>query len=783
MKHIIQKTILLLALILPTTGAAYDFCVNGIYYNVNGNEAAVTYKGQESYSETSYSGAVTIPSSFTYNGTTYTVTAIEDYAMSDCSGVTSVSLPNTIKTIGEQAFLFCSSLTSINFPNSVTRVGNAAFYGTAWYNNQPDGLVYTGQVAYKYKGTMPSGTTITLRDGTACITDRAFSACSGLVSISIPNSVKIVGQEAFYGTAWYDNQPDGLVYAGLVAYKYKGTMPSGTSITLRSGTPSITDYAFDNCSGLTIITIPNSVTRIGTSAFRGCSSLTSINIPYSVTDIGKTAFNDCSGLTSITVASGNAKYDSRNNCNAIIMTATNTLIRGCKNTSIPNTVTTIGDDAFSGCTGLTSISIPNPVTVIGKCAFDHCTALTSINIPNSVTVINNAAFSECIRLTSVTIPNSVTEIRFGVFYGCSGLTRINLPNTITAIGECAFSDCIALTSISIPNSVTSIGSCAFRNCIGLTNLIIPNSVASIDAFAFQHCSGLTNILIPNSVTSMDENILIDCPSLASITVDGGNPVYDSRNNCNAIIETANNSLIVGCKNTVIPNTVTEISNQCFYGCSGLTSINIPKSVTYISEWAFMECPSLSRITVESGNMRYDSRNNCNAIIETANNALIVGCKNSTIPNTVTKIGYSAFWGSGVTSITIPNNVTQIGWSAFHNCSRLTNIYCHITVPPTISDDTFNESYGATLYVPGESVSAYQSAEYWCMFARIKGLGSGEPGDADGDGNISIADVTLIIDYILGNVSGEFHEDAADVNGDGSVNIADVVSLIDILIFY
>ena len=781
MKPIIRTSLLLLVLLLPATGAAYDFCVDGIYYNANGNEASVTYKGQEYYSEKSYSGAVTIPASVTDGGTTYTVTDIEEFAMYECSGVTSVSLPNTIKTIGGQAFLFCSGLASINFPNSLVKVGNAAFYGTAWYDNQPDGLVYTGLVAYKYKGSMPSGTTITLRDGTTSITDHAFYACSGLVSISIPNSVKTVGEEAFTGTAWLDNQPDGLVYAGLVAYKYKGTMPNGTTITLRSGTPSITGFAFDNCSGLTKITIPNTVTQIGISAFRGCSSLTSVNIPYSVTDIGKSAFNDCSGLTSITVASGNAKYDSRNNCNAIIMTATNTLIRGCKNTSIPNTVTTIADHAFYGCTALTRITIPNSITRIGNNAFFHCTALTSISIPNSVTVIDYGAFSECVGLTSVTIPNSVTEICYGVFSKCSGLTRINLPNTITAIGGSAFDGCSALTSVSIPNSVLTIGDFAFGFCHRLTSITIPNSVISIDSFAFTDCIALTSINIPNSVTHISENILLNCPSLASITVDSSNSAYDSRNNCNAIIETATNSMISGCKNTVIPNTVTEISNQCFYGCSALTSINIPKSVTYISGWAFMECPSLSRITVENGNPVYDSRDNCKAIIETASNTLIIGCKNSTIPNTVTRIGYDAFCGSGLTRITIPNSVTEIGWSAFHNCSKLTDIYCFISVPPMISEDTFNESYGATLNVPMESVGAYQSAQYWCNFSSIKGIGDAVPGDADSDGKISIADVTSIIDYMLGRVDSNFNGAAADVNGDGAVNIADIVDLIDILL--
>ena len=272
-------------------------------------------------------------------------------------------------------------------------------------------------------------------------------------------------------------------------------MPSGTSIVLKEGTKGIAGEAFYKCRGLTSVTIPNSVTSIGDRAFEDCFDLTSVTIPNSVTSIGDYAFSRCSGLTSIKVESGNSVYDSRENCNAIIETETNTLISGCKNTIIPNSVTSIGDRAFDGCSDLTSVTIPNSVTYIGVGAFWDCSGLTSVTIPNSVTSIGIRAFSNCDGLTSVTIPNSVTSIGRFAFNNCSGLTSVtwNAKNCNNNAYYSLFIGCTNIKTFEFASEVERIPAYLCYDLTGLTSVIIPNSVTSIGDEAFWGCIGLTRI--------------------------------------------------------------------------------------------------------------------------------------------------------------------------------------------------------------------------------------------------------------------------------------------------
>ncbi len=533
MKHLYSLSLLLLALMLPATARAHDFYVNGIYYNINGNEVTVTYRGTDSWNHNTYSGDVTIPATVTYGGTTYSVTSIGDYAFYDCSDLSSITIPNSVTTIGYEAFRGCSILANIDIPNSVSTVGNLA-----------------------------------------------FADCSSLNSITIPNSVTSIGNAAFY-----------------------------------------------NCWNLTSVTIPNSVTSIGGDAFVGCSA-----------------------LTSIVVAEENSTYDSRNNCNAIIETSSNTLVIGCKNSTIPNSVTSIGGPAFFGCSGLTNIEIPNSVTSIGYGAFAYCSGLTYI-------------FS--LALVPPTITDSFT------FYNCSG--ALYVPD-------------LAVEAYKA-DPYWSI----FANIIGMPYTF------EVDGTNY-HTTTMNTVSV---MANGDEGLLYtgDVVIPDSVTYEG------------------------------YTFAVTGIESNAFDGCFELTSITIPNSIETIGGQAFQGC-------------------------------------------------------TGLTSVTIGSGVTAIGAKAFNYCNALETVKCLGTVPPVMaSTDCFSTAaYNrATLLVPRNTEATYTAADYWYKFAHIDGWGSAGRGDIDGDGVVSINDVTRMIDAILtGDYEGIYVE-SADLNSNGRLDIGDVTTIIDMLL--
>ena len=585
---------------------------------------------------------------------------------------------------------------------------------------------------------------VVVNDSVTSIGNRAFYECSGLASVTIGSGVTSIGESAFY------------YCTGL------------TSVTIPNSVTTIGYNAFYDCTGLTSIEIPNSVTTIGNYAFGYCSGLTSIEIPNSVTTIGQQAFYNCTGLTSITVNSGNSVYDSREGCNAIIETATNTLVTGCKNTVIPNSVTTIGKYAFHNCSGLTSIVIPNSVTTIGNYAFAYCSGLTSIVIPSSVTTIGQQAF-----------------------YNCTGLASVTIGNRVMTIGEFAFSKCTGLTSLAIPNSVTTIGNYAFQYS-DLREIHIPASVESIGDYAFTW------------------NL-----NLQGITMDSGNKVYNIPANSNVIMR--GDSVVFGWQGAVIPENAVAIGNGAFNSVKGITSITIPASVTSIGEWAFEACSDLTEIYCLSETPARIYSTTFQGLYDTVTLYVPAG----------SKVAYQAanYWKNftNIVEIIVPGDIDVDGTVDVADVTALVGVILNgeeTEETPTeqtfedwastnagVSSSTSQNSY--TLEAAEGSVltfdwSVSSESNYDWLTITIDGTqilrksgsytGSYEHTFTTAgthtlvakytkDGSVNNgSDQGKIYNIKLSGSASSKNNSTADVDGDGTVDVADVTSLVNIILF-
>lgn len=462
------------------------------------------------------SGPLTIPG--TING--LPVTSVGQYAFNDNTSLTSLILPDSVTSIGDFAFQDCSGLTSVTFGTGLTSIGNYAFHqcGGLATLTIPDGVTSIGFGAFNQCVGL---TSVGFGHGVTNIGYRAFQYCSSLVSAYFNGNAPAMGNSVFDSTAsgftvfyynsasgfnspnWIDSSNDTYPAVQIIPYT---TTPDG------NGGLIISEYTGPN--GVAVIpSVINGmvVTSIGPNAFEYSTGITAVIIPNSVTSIAGNAFISCTSLSQFRVSTENSTYSSVNG--VIFDKSQHTLVQCPEgitgNYSIPNSVTSVGTDAFLECANLTSVTIPNSVTSIGNNAFADCSVLTSVTIPNSVTSIGISAFAGS-GITSVTIGTGVTSIGDGAFDG-SNLTTVAIPDNITSIGVASFQNCYNLTSVTIGNGVTTIGVNAFEFCNSLSQVTFGNSVTSIGAGAFEYCDYLTAVTIPASVTSIGSQAFVGGP--------------------------------------------------------------------------------------------------------------------------------------------------------------------------------------------------------------------------------------------------------------------------------
>ena len=743
LNHPIIRPALLLILLLFSSFStlAYDCKVAGIYYNLNPTDKTASVTGNDN---NSYSGDVVIPENIAYDGTTYSVTSIGYYAFSDCSRLTSVTIPNSVTSIGESAFSGCSGLTSVTIPNSVTFIGGYAFRG-----------------------------------------------CSGLTSVTIPNSVTSIGDRAFTGCFGLTSLTFNAENCTSFSFSDCTNL---TSLTIGEKVTIIPSSAFSGCSGLSSVTIPNSVTSIGESAFSGCTGLTSVtfnaekctymgsdsypvfnncinlttlNIGNKVTTIPNYAFYDCTGLHSLTIgtgvlsigryAIGYYKYDhgnikktiekviwhpntpptgyrevnsrvsyvandlytgmsceykyiykylsslfevdgiryvpvspSERTCDAIDCTYNQeqTDISLCKTVSYKGVSMTLKDIKPYTCYNNTHITkvIINYEGNIGNYAFYDCSAIISADI--TAESIGDYAFKESATKNEATFKIVAKTIGETAFSGCSKMTKATLGESLTSIGGSAFSGCTSLEGITIPNNVESIGQCTFEDCSALSYAKIGSGLKAIPYSTFSGCASIPSITIPKNVTEIGNYAFSGCKSLADVYI-------EDREDELSLGSNGSSPLFSGCPlktvyiggNIAYP-TSSNKGYSPFYRNTSLEKVIITDKETEISENEFYGCTGLKYITMGDG---------------------------------IEKIGDWAFSGcSSLDFFRVGSNVKTIGKEAFSDCTAMTKLITTAPVPPTCGSQALDDinKWTCELFVNKESINQYKAAEQWKEFFFI-----------------------------------------------------------------
>ena len=733
MKHppILRLLATLLLTLTASAASAYDFEVDGIYYNKNsdGTSVSVTYK-DSNYN--SYSGSVTIPSQVTHSGTPYSVTEIGRNAFIKCTGLTSVDIPNSVTEIGFSAFSDCSGLTSVTIGNSVTSIGNYAFSGCSGLKSVtiPNSVTEIGAGAFKYCSGL---TSVTIGNSVTSIGNEAFKGCSGLTSITYNAKNCEVAQDWLTNCNSVSTFELGSDVETIPSHLCQG-LSNLTSISIPNSVTSIGASAFFECSSLTSVTIPKSVTSIGTSAFANCSSLKSVVFGAGLTSIGSDAFSECrikkafwlpntppSGSSGVSATvhyvandqysfSNQTKYQflssmftvdgtvyvpvspSERTCDAVDCTYSPvdkdiTIAETVSNKGVSMTVVTVMPYSHIDNQYIERASISHNGT-IGNYAFQNCTALQSAAVSN-VGSVGEYAFDGCTNLQELTLTNEgdVLEYAFRNTGSIANLTIANkgnlgayafkdskLQNVIITnegyVGECAFSGCTALQTATISNQ-GNIDNNAFQNCTALQSAAVSN-VGSVGEYAFDGCTNLQELTLTNEGDVL-QYAFQNTGSIANLTIanKGNLGAYAFRYSKLQNVTVANEG---------------AAGERAFYNCTALQTATISNQGA-VGASAFSGCSSLATVTLgeEVSSIDGYAFYNCSALgeivipdaVTAVGASAFEGCvalENVSIGKGVTSLPQRVFYGcSSLPSLTIPNNVASVADYAFRGCTALSDL--------------------------------------------------------------------------------------------------------------
>ena len=751
MKQKIKQTLMVIVgLLLSTSAFAHDFEVEGIYYNYLDKTAktvAVTYKGSSynSYSN-EYTGSVTIPSSVTYSGTTYSVTSIGSSAFYNCDGLTSVTIGNSVTSIGNSAFYNCDGLTSVTIGNSVTSIGNSAFYYCSGLTSVtiPNSVTTIGSEAFYYCSGL---TSVTIGNSVTSISYHAFYGCSNIHSLTISSGISSISSNTFSvkpkKTIWLTNTPpSGSSYvsgtvnyvandqysslSNVVVYPYLSSMFEVDGVKYVPVSPSERTCDAIDCSYNStdsIINIGNTVSfkgvamsvkdikpytcydndyiktctinyngNIGEYAFYSCDSIEYLNL--SVDDIKSYAFQNSATVNPATFsidAESIGDY-AFNGCTAIEKATINAETIGVsafQNSATINPATfsidtkSISDYAFNGCTAIEKATI-NAET-IGEYAFQNSATINPATFYVDAKSIAKSAFDGCSEIETITLGTELETIGDSVFNSCSKLNEVVIPNSVTSLGASAFYGCSSLKSVIIGNAVENVNSSTFYNCKSLENITIGYGVKSIGSNTFNGCSTLPTIEIPKNVTSIGNYVFGNCTNLSNVIIEDRNTVLTLGSNGSSPMFNVCplDSVYIG--GDISYKTTSSYGYSPFYNNKTLRAVTITDKETEISDNEFYGCANLKSVSIGDG-------------VETIGKYAFSGC-------------------ASLESFAFGSSMKTIGEEAFSDCTALVKLRSKAMTPPVCGTQALDDinKWNCELYVPGVSISAYQAADQWKEF--------------------------------------------------------------------